>query len=245
MSVRGMEAVRYSGAGLFFLGAVLLALLAGMTIFGYLRSAVPSTEVLTISRDLPPGAIISESDLTVQKVPKGVLPAGTIVSAKDAVGRRIRFGLAGGDYLRTQHLVPDGNSDVAAKVSEMGIEYRAVMLPGDLVPASTRLIPGDRLELTAVLPVQDQKTNTNVAVPLGVATVLDAKAALGQSDKTVVLVAMPAAEVSKLALAMRSGSLMVAVHGTGELSPSASPIRLDALTAPVVQSSPVTATPNK
>lgn len=228
--MRGLEAVRYSGAGLFFFGAVLLAILAGLTVFGYLRSAVPSVEVLTVTRDLPPGATLEAGDIVTKTITQGAVPKGALTVVKDAVGQRIRYGLVEGDYLRDSHLVPRDTSDVAEKVTETGAGYRAVMLPGELVPAPDRLIPGDRLELTAVLPLQSQQVDTQVAMPLGLVTVIDTKTAKGNSDDTVVIVALPAAEVSKLALAMRTGSLLVAVHGTGDVTPSGGPVRLDLLT---------------
>lgn len=228
--MRGLEAIRYSGAGLFFFGAVLLALLAGVTVYSYLSSAAPSSEVIVVAHDLPPGATLTAADLETRKVAASAVPGEAIRTAKDAVGKRIRFGLAGGDYLRRQHLAPDDAGDVAGKVAAMGEEYRAVMLPGELVPAMDRLLPGDRLELTGVLPVQDGRSNTNVAVPLGVATVMDVKEAKGQTDKATVLVAMRAGEVPKLALTMRVGALTVAVEAAGKEAAPAPSLRLEALT---------------
>jgi Flp pilus assembly protein CpaB len=228
--VRGLEAIRHSGAGLFFFGAVLLALLAGLTIYSYLSSAVPSSEVLVVARDLAPGATVAAADLVVKKVPTSALPAEAISSTKDAEGKRIRFGLAAGDTLRKAHLVPDGTGDVAGKVTAMGEQYRAVSIPGDLVPAYDRLLPGDRLELTGVLPVQDNRSNSSVAVSLGVATVLDVRKATGQTDKPSVLVALLDQEVPRLALTLRVGALTVAVQGETEAADPVPALRLETLT---------------
>lgn len=228
--MRGLEAIRHSGAGLFFFGAVLLALLAGLTIYSYLSSSVPSSDVLVVARDLPPGATVTAADLTVKKVPSSALPEQAVTSIKEAEGRRIRFGLAAGDTLRTAHLVPDGSGDVAGKVTAMGDQYRAVSIPGDLVPAHDRLLPGDRLELTGVLPVQDSRSNSSVAVSLGVATVLDVRKATGQTDKPSVLVALLDAEVPKLALTLRVGALTVAVQGSTQAGDPVPALRLETLT---------------
>jgi len=244
--VRGLEAIRYSGAGLFFFGAVLLALLAGLTVYSYLSSSVPSSEVLVVTRDLPPGASLAAADIMVKKVPASAMPAEALGSLKEAEGRRVRYGLAAGDFLRKPHLVQDDAGDVAGKVAEMGQEYRAVSIAGELVPAFDRLLPGDRLELTGVLPVQDSRTNSNVAVSLGVATVLDVRAAKGQTDKSTVLVAMRESEVPKLALTQRVGALLVAVQGTGEPGSPVPNLRLEALTGagqPVVPAPPVAPAP--
>jgi Flp pilus assembly protein CpaB len=228
--VRGFEAIRHSGAGLFFFGAVLLAVLAGLTIYSYLSSSVPSSDVLVVARDLPPGATVTAADLTVKKVPSSALPAEALSSVKDAEGMRIRFGLAAGDTLRKTHLVPEGMGDVAGKVAGLGAQYRAVSIPGDLVPAYDRLLPGDRLELTGVLPVQDSRSNSSVAVSLGVATVLDVRKATGQTDKSSVLVALRDEEVPKLALTLRVGALTVAVQGDVQAEGPVPALRLETLT---------------
>ena len=224
-------AIRFSGAGLFFVGAGLLAALAALSIFGYLRAAVPSVGVLVVSRDLEPGAVVQAADMELRRVPAAALPDGAFRSPDAAVGRRLRYGLTAGDFLRERHLVPPENSDLAIGLSKFGDEYRAVMLPAELVPGTDHLIPGDRLELTGTLPVQDQRSNTVVALPVGTALVMSVNTAKGQSDKSTVLVALPASEVSRLALAMRAGTLTVAVLGSGEASKPAPPLRLDTLTA--------------
>jgi pilus assembly protein CpaB len=229
---RSLDAVRFSGAGLFFVGAALLALLAGFSVYGFLRSAAPTGQVFVVVRDLPPGAILADGDLKVLKVASGAVPDGAVADPKAVVGRRVRYGLVAGDLLREAHLVAQGNSDVSVKVAEKGSEYRAVMLPGELVPAVDRLVPGDQLELTGVLPIQDVKNSTTVALHVGTASVLDVLASKGQggTDKTTVLVALPSTEISRLALTMRSGSLTVAVRGIGQNTQPAPPLRLDVLT---------------
>jgi Flp pilus assembly protein CpaB len=226
---RSMDAIRYSGAGLFVIGAVLLAGLAGLTVYSYLAAAAPTAEVVQVTRDLPPGAEIAAADLSVTKIPKAAVPAGAIQAGKVAVGRRVRLGLAQGDILREQHLTPQGAGDVPQKLSGMGEAYKAVMLPGELVPALERLIPGDKLELTSVLPVEEEQRGTTIAMPLGVATVLEVRQAQGQTDRSIVLVALKAEDVSKLALTMRSGTLQVAVQGKGQEGMAVAPLRLDEL----------------
>lgn len=208
-----MNALRFSGAGLFFVGAGLLALLTGFSIYAYLGSAVPSSQVFIVTRDLPPGSEITDLDLQASLLPAGAVPAGAIKSKQQATGLRVRFGLMSGDIVREAHLVPKGSSELGQALQEKGPQYRAVMLPAELVPAIDRLLPGDKLELTGVLPFNDLQTSTKVAVPLGTAIVLEVRKAQGQTDQTAVLVALQASEVSRLALTMRTGNLMVAVRG--------------------------------
>lgn len=227
---RSLDAVRFSGAGLFFVGAALLALLAGFSVYGYLRSAVPTGQVYVVARDLPPGTILAVADLKPVKVASGAVPQGAVTDPQSVAGRRVRFGLVAGDVLRDAHLVAQNKSDVAVKVADQGSEFRAVMLPGELVPGVDRLVPGDQLELTGVVPVQDKQGSTIAALHIGVATVLDVIAAKGQTDKTTVLVTLPSEAVSRLALTMRAGNLTAALRGTGQSTSPASPLRLDVWT---------------
>lgn len=232
--------LRFGSAGLYFAGAGLLALVAALSVVGFLHAAVPAAGVLAATRDLPPGAVIGAGDVTVRRLPAGAVPDGAVRAAGDVVGRRLRFGLVSGDYVRNQHLVPDGNSDVASALTKLGDEYRAIMLPADLVPAMEHLSAGDRLELTGILPVQDPHSNTTVTVPLGTALVVDVGAGSGRSSsgKSAVLVAMKASEVSQLALVMRAGSITIAVVGTGENIKPAPSVRLESLTGNATAAQP-------
>lgn len=207
------ESIRYSGAGLYLGAALLLALLAGFAVYSFLHAAVPNVQVFVVTRDLPPGAKISESDIASKQVPAAAMPDGAVTKKEAIVGQRTRFGLASGDVIRSGHLAPVANSDIPQQVAVMGDTYRAVMIPADLVPGQGRLVAGDRLELLAVLQVQDGPKATSKLVPLGLATVLDTPQNPNSSDKTTILVAMKAEEVSRYALAMRTGSLVVTVPG--------------------------------
>lgn len=245
---RTLEALRYSGAALFFIGAVFLAGMAGLAVYSYLSSAVPTEWVVVAARDLAPGAAIGTGDLTTKQVTPGTAPEGALATVKDGVGRRVKNGLAAGDVVRQQHLISAGTSDVSEKVALLGPDYRAVNLPANLVPAFERLVPGDHLELVGVLPYQDQKVNSAIAMPLGVATVLDVQRGKGQNDEGVVLVALKADEVTKLALTLKQGALTVTVQAEGQPGEPPAALRLDAMTgaaaaAPAAQpAQPVTMT---
>lgn len=225
---RQFQGVRFSGAGVFFGAAVFLALLAGISIYGFLQSAVPSATVLMLVRDLPPGSEVTAQDLAVRQVPESGMPEGAIREQQEAVGKRLRFGLVAGDVVRTLHLVKEASSEIPQRVTTLGGEYRAVMIPGELVPATLRLVPGDRLELLGVLPIQDSTRNTTVVMPVGLATILDIPRS--ESDRGMVLVALQAEEVARLALTMRSGTLVVAVQGSDQPNEMVPSLLLDDLT---------------
>lgn len=225
------EALRYSGAGLFFIVAAGLAVLAGAMVHAYMNSAVQTETVLVVTREIPAGTTITAQDVAAKAIPAGGAPAAAARERSQVVGQRARVGLVAGAVVQADHLVR-GGSDLASKVAAMGEDYRMIMLPADLVPAAERLVAGDRLELTGLFPVADQKASTLVTIPLGTATVLDApQGARGQGEggRSVVLVAVKAEQASLIALTLRSGSLATALLGHGKDSPPAPSLRVDAV----------------
>lgn len=225
---RPLEALRAAGSGLYLAASAALAALAGLAVFLYLRSLAPTAEVWVVARDLPPGAAITAADLAVRRLPAAAVPPGAIGASQRPEGWRVRYGLVAGDVLREAHLVRQG-SDVALRLGELpgasDAGFRAVAIPGDLVPVRHRLVPGDRLDLVGVVPVGA----SHAAVPIGTAAVLDVVAGTGPSDPSVVLVALRPDQVARFALALRLGSVLVAVQGDPVPATPIPPLRQEAL----------------
>lgn len=225
-----IASIRFGGAGLYFAAAGLLALLAGVSVYAVLHAAVPTAVVYVAGRDMPPGSLLTERDVTTRQMPAGALPDGAVTRKEALVGRRVRFGMSNGDVLRETHLITQAASEIPQKVSAMGEDYRAVMVPADQVPAYDRLIPGDRLELLAVIPIQDGPKGTNKVMPLGIATVLDTPQSRGSSEKGSVLVALRSEDVSRYTLATRSGNVVAVLQGSEPPAKLVPSLRLDELT---------------
>jgi len=161
---------------------------------------------------MPPGAKITERDIAPKAIANQAIPEGAMVKKEEIVGQRTRFGLAAGDIIRGAHLAAVANSEVPQKVAAMGDTYRAVMIQATLVPGNGRLVAGDRLELLAVMQIDDGPKSSTKVLPLGMATVLDSpQPGSGQADT--ILIALRAEEVAKYALAQRTGTIVVAVPG--------------------------------
>jgi Flp pilus assembly protein CpaB len=231
-----VETIRFSGAGLFFIVGAILALLAGGVVYSFMHAAVKTEEVLVVTRDLLPGAMVTENDLLAKSLPLGSAPANA-VSVKDRnklIGQRVKYGLVSGGILQAGHLIKQG-SYVSGQVADAGDGMRAVTLPGELVPGLERLLPGDVLELTGVLTAG----NTMVTLPLGTARVVDIPVSgKDKSETGSVLVLVKTDQVSQLALTMRAGSLVIAVPGHGKDSAPAPSMRLDALTGTAAAAAP-------
>lgn len=200
---------RGSGAGIYFAGAILAALAAGGMVVIWLRSAVPTETVLVAARDLRPGTVLHAGDLVPRQVPSAAMPGRALQQIEAAVGRRLRIGLLTGDMLRDGHLIVEAG-DLPHRLAQLGSEVRAIMLPAELVPAPDRLVPGDALELTAVLPLRLQAANTQVAGVVTTGSVLEVVAGR-QKEALGVLLAIPAPDVPKFALAMRAGQVTAAL----------------------------------
>lgn len=218
-----LDGLRGSGAGLYFAGAAMLALLAGLSVWSLLRGQAPTDSVWVLTRTMAPGEVVTAADLAPRSIPAGAAPSGTVKSRDAAVGKRLRYGLAAGDFVRQSHLV-DERSDVAEHLTEMGPAYRLIALPSSAVPAASRLVRGDRLEATAVLPLTEKGTSTTIAVALGELVVVDV--ALKENDG-VVLAAASAEQVQRLAVSQRTGLVTYALLGTEAKAMVDQRLRLD------------------
>lgn len=127
-------------------------------------------------------------------------------------GRRLATALIEGDYVRNGHLT-DEAGDVSTQLAELGEEYRAIMLPEDILPAMDRLNQGDRIELTVVMPVKTASEATQMAIQVTYGTVVDV---LMQDDEPIgLLLAVKKDDVPRTALALESGTVTAAFVPTG------------------------------
>lgn len=203
------------GPMLYIIGAAACALLAGAIHSSYLRSLEDTTPVYVAARDLNPGMVLTARDLTKVDIPTAAVPKGAVQDVDQAVGKRMKTALIQGDILREGHFT-DASNDVSAQLAHMGDEYRALMLPADILPAANRLQPGDYIELTAVLPVmlpgREDPTQSAVFVTHG--TVVDV---VKDSDDKVlgIILAVHQDDVGRIALALRVGTVTAAFLPAG------------------------------
>lgn len=231
---RAMAVFRGSGAGLYVVAAVLLAVIAGGLVMGWMRSAVPSHRIWVAKRDLPPGSVLTAGDFEPKEVPEKGVPPGAVQDPGTVEGRRLYSSLVAGDTLRTGHVFDGEGGDLPARLAELGSEYRAIALPSEVIPALGRLAPGDRLEVVAVVPHRSGTANTEVAIWVSAGTVIEIIADRDESPLAALL-AVRVEDVPKLALALRAGTVMATItarRDDGQYRlPEAPPLRLETLTA--------------
>lgn len=188
------------------------AILSGLAVTSYMRSAVDTTTVYVAARDLPPGTVLSEGDLTALEVPTGGIPSGAVLDPKTVMGRRLMTALIQGDYVRNGHLT-DEEGDVSAQLAKVGPDYRAIMLPEEILPSMDRLNKGDFIELTVVMPIKTKTEQTQMAIQVTYGTVLDVL--MKEDDPIGLLLAVKEEDVPRIALALRSGTVTAAFVPTG------------------------------
>jgi Flp pilus assembly protein CpaB len=160
---------------IWWIGAFVLAVLAGILTYGLLTSSLPaaaagSTDINTITvivaaTDIPFRRSISEEDLTTRKLPVDSVPVGVAIALDQVVGKMSTVDLFANEPILTQQLVtPDVvTQQVALSVPDGKIVF-AVPTQSKLI--SNRLLrPGDFIDLMATFYVQVEDGEDKVSEP--------------------------------------------------------------------------------
>lgn len=215
------------------LGALLVAMAAGVIAVVSMRWAQPTVPVVVVVRDVPPGASLSAGDVTVRTLPPVAVPSDAIRKPSDAEGLRVRTGLVAGDTVRRAHMATDG-SNLAARLSHLGTdtggEWRAVALPGDIVGGLLgRLVMGDQVDIESVVTVMAERGSTRMAIHVTQAIVLDTEKPMN-SDKGWLILAIPAEDVPRISLALAEGRITLSARPTEAGDVRRPPTRIDDVT---------------
>ncbi len=142
------------------------------------------TAALVAAREVPAGAVLAESDLRVDHVPRGALQPGVLTSVSDAVHRRVGAALARGESVTASRLVPRGALDglpagrVALHVvsaDPAAVDLLAPGLPARVYPAAGgRALAVGATVLAADPPESSSQGGLGEAPPRGVVLSLSA-----------------------------------------------------------------------
>ena len=163
-------------------------------------AAVP---VAVAALDLPAGTALSAQDVTVSRLPPGVVPGGVVPDAQPLVGRVLAGAVRAGEPLTDARLVGPGLT---------------ALLPADQVAAPVRLADlavaglvhaGDRVDVLAALPDAERAEVVAagalvLAAPRNVSDDVDASAGL-------LVLAVPPATAARLAAVATTATLTVSV----------------------------------
>jgi Flp pilus assembly protein CpaB len=140
----------------YIVGAVLLAILAGVLTFLYLdqirRETLPTQAVVVALQDLRPGTEITSDMVTLRQVPDGVRPANALRNTGEALGRMVANPIMANQILQSSHLVGEAGAGLSARLPD---GRWAMVLPASwLASPLPHLQAGDRLDLMAYLSGQ-------------------------------------------------------------------------------------------
>jgi pilus assembly protein CpaB len=167
---------------LWWIGAFVLAALAGILTYGLLSTSVPAvasgkpsntTPVIVAASNIPFRRSIREEDLMTRNLPVDSVPEGAALTLDQVVGKMSTVDLFANEPILVQQLVtPDVvTQQVALSVPDGRI---VVAVPTDSKLIANRLIrPGDRIDLMATFEVEVQRGSSNSPMPETIAMLQD------------------------------------------------------------------------
>ena len=194
---------------LFFL-SVVLAIGATLLLQGHLarleaRAAAsgPGVPTLIAEVDLPRGATIGESDVSLRSMPAAHRPPGALGSVEEAVGRVLAADVVAGEAITSARLA-GGGGPVAAMVPP---GLRAVPVPAAAPPGL--IAAGDRVDVLATFAAGQPHTET-VVEGAEVLSILAPEAGSFEGVTNIVLIVAPDT-AERLAYARSFAELSISV----------------------------------
>ena len=166
-----------------------------------------SRTVVVASGDLPPGHVVTLADVTVERWPVAVVPAGALADVP--VGRTVTTPIVAGEAVVARRVAPDGLDGVAALLPE---GHRAVAVPAAIDGFGAGVPPlavGDRVDVLATFDVYVDEGGSG-AEPTGVVA---AEALVVDVGDGAVTVAVPERDAPQVAFAAARGTVTLALVG--------------------------------
>ena len=160
--------------------------------------------VAVATRDLSPGEVLDSGAVEVRDLPEGVIPDAAVATAP--TGAVVRHPILAGEPLAPARLAPDGLSGTAALVAE---GERAVAVPVGAGGAPP-LAVGDLVDVVTVVATGDAAVADGGAP----AFTLVERAAVVHVAEQAVTVAVPERDASRLAWAVASSAVVLALSGS-------------------------------
>ncbi|WP_448653117.1 Flp pilus assembly protein CpaB [Pseudomonas fluorescens] len=187
--------------------------------------------VVVLAHDVPPFVALNAADLTVEKL--RTVPAGSMTSIDQAVGRTPWRALQAGTWLNEESFTPGGPLARMIRPDERALAVAV----DEVIGAAGQLSPGDyvdvllylrqdtaNLEQSAqvvvpamrLLSVGDQLGLTNDGTPASPPAMTAEEKAQRRAPSRTVVLAVPEQLLSRLMLASQAGTLRLAVRSSDE-----------------------------
>lgn len=160
---------------IWWIGAFVLAALAGVLTYGLLTSSMPASAagranentvaVIVAANDVPFRRSIREEDITTVNLPVDSVPSGVAITLEQVVGKMSTVDLFANEPILTQQLA---TPDVVTQQVALSVPDGKIVLA---VPTQSRLIsnrlirPGDFIDLMATFVVEIQKNGEQTTDP--------------------------------------------------------------------------------
>jgi pilus assembly protein CpaB len=158
---------RRRGWILILLGLV-LALGTGGLVYNLLRQAVPVQSAAVVipptpvptrpvpvaGRALEAGAVISDTDVTMQQYPEELVPVGILTDTAEIAGLMLAEPVQEGEFFRSSQMIGDA---AGALSKQIAAEKVVVAFPvGDLLSQSKVVHEGDHVDLLLTLDIEEE-----------------------------------------------------------------------------------------
>ncbi|MBK4145441.1 SAF domain-containing protein [Corynebacterium macginleyi] len=203
-------------------GVLVRRTIALVLLIAALVSAVSSAkelpQVLVFSKDLPAGAELSASDVSLERLPSSSVPSSALAgSPSDLAGRIITAAAGKGEVVTSQRLL--GQELVSSLVAETGSADSAQDNFGRMIPvklADPDIIPhlqhGDAVDIVTTHDATDAHPTTARVIASG-ARVVSTTTAEGEISSATVLLALPNEHANDVAAASLNQPLTVVIVG--------------------------------
>ena len=173
----------------YILGAVLLAIIAGVLTFLYLdrlkKETLPTQSAVVAAEDLKPGIEIVEGMVELRPVPEDVLPANALHQVGEALGRIPAGPITPNEILQYSDFVGEAGAGLSARLPD---GRWAMVLPANwLASPLPHLQRGDRLDLMAYLPGQPIE---EAGVIVSAVEILDVRGELANPDQLILAISI-------------------------------------------------------
>jgi Flp pilus assembly protein CpaB len=192
---------------------LIAALLAGAAVVSGLTALRPpaavTVRVWSAARDLPGGAALTSTDVTVERLPVADVPAGALAAARPIAGRMLAAPVRRGEPLTDVRLL---STSLLAALGTPGLVAVPVRVADG--PATSALVqPGDRVDVIAAAdPSAGAATTRTVARGLRVLAVPGGADDASGDTGGLLVVAATTAQADALAQAATGARLSVSVR---------------------------------
>lgn len=208
-----------------FWGAIVVAAIATFGAYRLLQARAGSGEVLTKSvvvaaKDVPEGAALDATALTLASWPEQAVPPGAFSSMDSAVGRVVRMNVFAGEPIVPGRLAPAGTGPGLELKIPPGQRAMAVRI-NDVAGISGLIQPNSRVDV--LVTIQEPGTSKQIAKlfmenmrVLSVGTEIQRDASGKPITATTVTLGVTPQQAERLAVAMNQGAIQLVLRGYGD-----------------------------